>query len=296
MSLCCSVRGVVLVTSLGFLGASAFGASVEATKAKVVKQLAASRKTVVGDFKKALKNHRKALDTALDAIDAQLKAGTGSSTLVGDVFTALQAVQTATRDQIDLAEGQFAQARSGAMTLLASVGLSEPKDYPSDLVIESGGASDQIGRDIEAALSVSLDATTKRMRATADLFEDKLDLLISFKLGRPGIFHNRSVTETGGSSIYSIPLTIDVILAVSTPDVSNDAAIYLSGSGLFIDGPLELRIAHGSVSGIIPQIPAADYYGRWSHTLTNVDENDYNFGLHQTGKFAGFARESLTVR
>lgn len=240
------------------------------------KMLQASAKSVLKDFKKETKLHRKLLDVEIDAVDSALKNGSGGIGHVTTLFNALQTYQIAIRDEIRESSDEYRVGMGAALLVLqdASVPVSE---RPVGFFYGDGGASDDLRRDVERAIVKLYDSLEKRLRATAKLFRSKADIAFTYRLEAPTVYLEWNVGPGGSGSAY-IPITqsIDIALAASALGVTGDGKIYLAGSGSDSDGSQTIGISMVGGGGILTNVtPTND--DRWTHVEANRTEGSYSF-------------------
>lgn len=154
------LRGILLAISVAILGPSAFGAGGAAAKKEAAKQV----------------------------VDGKINTGVATIATVEEVFLALQTFQTSVREHLIAAEASFRAVRASAISTLADAGITNTEDYPKDLLVRGGGASDQIESDVAKEVEKIEKEARKRARAAAERFESELDIAVGIDLRSPATF------------------------------------------------------------------------------------------------------------
>ena len=280
---------------LCILSATVLAGPAAAGKKKAKKILADGAESVLKGFKKESKLLRNEFSAALDGVDADLKAGTATLSTADDVFDALKALQLGMIEEIEEASTEFRLVMAAGLTELEDSTIPY-EEMPKGFYYGDGGTADDLRRSMKKAIDKVYDGAGERVRATAKLFEKKLDIAVVFRF-EPPTRYLEWLTNAGGSGSAFVPalLTIDIALAASNRLVPNDARIYLGGSGSQSDGAVNLNRATSSGGGSFTTVTAGGD-DRWELTLTAQPEEPTQFKILHPGTSAGGQAVALSVR
>lgn len=196
---------------------------------KALKGLRAAAKDEVAALHASLKDDRFVLFAALDAVDAVVAVGAGSTAEAQDLFDELMAYQASSREGLTAALDGF---YSKAADLLNAYQASHPGEQPRGFAFGDEVGLDEFTADVRAELTKSLASVHKRAAKTVKALEKKAGLTALVRIQPPPVPEYRFAASTPGDDGGYVEPTIDVLVTVSDPAVANDGIIHLGGSAV----------------------------------------------------------------
>ncbi len=250
-------------------------------------------KLATKDALKALKGSLSAAQTVAFAqiklFDNDLKNDSYNSASLTQLGDALNDFQTEVVDEVSDARLAVAQVkRDELVALFAADGGLGP--YPDGFSYGDGGTLDGFARQIDKLLAKSLVVLTKKLGKSRKLAA-KAGIGFTFQLGTPTWTTWDSNTSTSGL----VPgMTIDVALAASFLDSTNDATVVVSGTGGATLGAPEVSLVPAGGGVTLDDTPLlAD--ARWISSFTSVEEKSYRVRMQQGGT-GGHVAANIGVR
>lgn len=242
------------------------GKAVKKAKGLLQKNAEAALK----DYGKVLKARRATLTGALDAIDAQLKAGLLTS--VGDVddlFQALVDFQSVSWGDWQNARADLNDGVQEAFAVLVDAAI-DVEDYPADFQSGTGGRLDRIFEDFNDALAKACAQVRKRAAKTVKLFRNAEGIEVVVRLD-PALELRAPRYFFDGTPAWwqSLPWTIDVMVTASDVAVDDDGVLFVAGTGWGTEA-LEVRRVSASSS----PVSATMRTWRWSAVLSGLPEGN----------------------
>lgn len=263
---------------------------------QATKQLKDSFDANLKELRKALKEDRDLFDLALDDVDAIVIAKTADIDDVFKVYSAALNIQIFERDHVLEAAARYTLDLQVVVNTLEDAGIT-PAQWPKGFTYGDGGMLDDFREDFEAEIRRGTNDLAKRMGKTADLFDQKLGIVICYRLESPISFSDPLAHGGSTKTFIPFPLTIDVAMTASDRKLLNDGRVYLSGAIRYSDTSAALtRIDNFAGTTNLGNV-TADVLDRWRYwDLSGYPEGNMSFQLKHTTKTAGAALVSIGIR
>lgn len=248
------------------------------------------------ELRKALKEDRDLFDLVLDDVDAEVIAKTADIDDAFKVYSAATNIQIFERDHVLEAAARYKLDLQVVVNILEDAGIT-PAQWPKGFTYGDGGMLDDFHEDFEAEIHRGTNDLAKRLGKTADLFDQKLDIVICYRLEAPISFSDPLAHGGSTKTFIPQPLTIDVAMTASDRKLLGDGRVYLGGAIRSSDNSATLtRIDNVTGTTVLGNV-TADVLDRWNYwDLAGYPEGNMSFQIKHTTKTAGAALVSIGIR
>lgn len=223
------------------------------------------------------------LFATLDGIEHDISKGfiTGADG-AQDVFIALAILQIELIGVLEEAREDIRLGMGQAAAILANAQIGT-EDFPAGFRYGDGGVTDDLRANLAKELGKVYKAVDKRLEKTRAQFKKKANRSLTCRLVPVTDYVERAGV---GPHTDPNPLSIDVAVATSDLDATNDAEIHVAGACYSLDGTLQVMWANQNGGQAVPSInpPLGN---RWSTSISGLVEENYSLRVLPINKNGG---------